>query len=883
MPSCIGWSRDRFCDSANNSPFIDSSGNRSKGRGVIKTVFGKWHQPGIIETRRMKTFPHVFSALAGAGLLAVTGSLRAAEGEITAEQSTFFEEKIRPVMVKHCYKCHSEQEDKHKGGLIMDSRAGLRAGGSSGYVILPGDPANSPMLKAMSHVDEDLAMPPDYQLSRRILSDFEQWIKMGAPDPRVDDPSKVVVNWRDPKLAREFWAFQKPVKPSLPSVKKSDWPKNDIDRFVLAKMEEQGLRVVEDADKASLARRAYYDLLGLPPSPKTVENFTRSKDPTAWSRLIDMLMASESFGEKWGRHWMDVARYAESSGKEANITFPHAWRYRDYVISSFNEDKPYDRFVQEQVAGDLLRSTSKEERADLMVATGFLAMGPKSLNEMNMAQFRMDQVDEQIDTMSKAILGVTIACARCHDHKFDPISQREYYAMAGIFLSTDTFYGTVATQGNRRSSQLLQLPIEETEYASRVMSKTELERVRSYADTRKEERTEMFQQARTARQNGEDVDRVRIRQQMQRLNTQINVAENNLNTRDKEGNPLPLAMGVRDGRRPMNARLLDRGEIENPREFIQRGFVYVLSGEKPPRVAYRQSGRKELAEWLTAEDNPLFARVMANRVWSWLMGRGIVESIDNFGVNGKRPTHPELLDHLATRFTELDYSVKKLVKEIMMSRTYQLASAFNSRNYHKDPDNTCYWRKSKRRLTAEEIRDSMLAVSGDLRYNAPKGSAVSYKGDGFIGRSLSERDILGESLGQYRSVYLPVVRDLLPEVFNVFDFAEPSLVIGKRDVTIVPGQSLYMMNSPFVVDQAEKTAKRVEKEKSTPLERIEYLYMLALGRKPAAHERQMAETYIRDFVAAAQSEGSNRYSATKLALSTFCQSLLASGEFRYIN
>lgn len=859
-------------------------GNRFAGCGVIKSVFGKWHQLGIIETRRMKALPHVFLAVAGMGLMVMTSGLLAAEGEITSEQSAFFEEKIRPVMVKHCYKCHSEQEDKRKGGLIMDSRAGLQAGGSSGYVILPGDPRNSPLLKAMTHVDEDLAMPPDYKLSRRILSDFEQWIKMGAPDPREDDPSKVVVNWRDPKLAREFWAFQKPVKPLLPAVKKSDWPINDIDRFVLSKVEEQGLRVVGDADRSTLARRAYYDLLGLPPSPRTVENFTKSKDPTSWSRLIDMLMASDSFGEKWGRHWLDVARYAESSGKEANIAFPHAWRYRDYVIKSFNEDKPYDRFIQEQVAGDLLRSTTKEERADLMVATGFLAMGPKSLNEMNTAQFRMDQVDEQIDTMSKAILGVTIACARCHDHKFDPISQREYYAMAGIFLSTDTFYGTVASQGNRRGSDILELPIKETEYAARIYSKTELASLQRRVDDGKEERSRVFQEARSARQEGKDVDRVRIRQQIQRLNTQINFAETRIKLRDAEGRPKAVAMGVRDGRRPMNARFLDRGEIENPREFIQRGFVYVLSGEKPPRISYRQSGRKELAEWLTAEDNPLFARVMVNRVWSWLMGRGIVESIDNFGVNGKRPTHPELLDHLALRFKAHGYSVKKLIKEIMMSRTYQLASSFNARNYHQDPDNVYYWQKSKRRLTAEEIRDSMLAVSGDLKYNPPKGSAVSYAEDGFIGRfNHSENSLLSESMWEYRSVYLPVVRDLLPEVFNVFDFAEPSLVIGKRDVTIVPGQSLFMLNSPFVVDQAEKTAARVKKEKSTPLERIDHLYMLALGRKPAAHERQMADTYIRDFVAAAQSEGSNRFTAANLALSTFCQSLLASGEFRYIN
>jgi hypothetical protein len=824
------------------------------------------------------------SALALVGPM-VAHPIVGAEAPASPAQTAFFEENIRPVMIKHCYKCHSEAEDKRKGGLSMDTRAGLQAGGSTGPAYISGNAQNSLLLKAISHADEDFQMPPDYKLSKRIIGNFEEWIEMGAPDPRIDAPGQVAVNWRDPKLANNFWAFKKPVKPELPSIRNNDWPESDIDRLILAAIAQQGLHVVADADRATLARRAYYDLLGLPPSPKTIENFTRSEDPTAWSRLIDMLLESESFGEKWGRHWLDVARYAESSGKEANITFPHAWRYRDYVIKSFNDDKSYDRFIQEQIAGDLLSGKSKEDQAELIVATGFLAMGPKSLNEANPAQFRMDQVDEQIDTMSKAILGVTIACARCHDHKFDPISQREYYAIAGIFLSTETFYGTVQTQGNRRSSQLLPLPIKEKVFAARSMTRSELERAQGIVDSQKEERTRIFQQARDARSKNGEVDRGQIRQQIQRLNTRINTLENVILTRNADGKPKSLAMGVRDSRRPRNARVLDRGEIENPKEFIQRGFVHVLNGEKPPRIPYSRSGRKELGQWLTAADNPLFARVMANRVWSWLMGRGIVETVDNFGVNGKRPTHPALLDHLAVRFRKHGYSVKKLIKEIMTSRTYRLASVFSARNYHKDPDNVFYWQKSKRRLTAEEIRDSILAISGELNYDAPKGSGVAWGGDGFIGRNpqLTENSILGESFGSYRSIYLPVVRDLLPEVFNVFDFAEPSLVIGRRDVTIVPGQALYFMNSPFVIAQSKTTAERVRIEKKSSTDRINFLYMLTLGRSPTAGETEVAERYVRDFVAAGQSEGANRIQSQKLAFSTFCQSLMASAEFRYIN
>jgi len=801
----------------------------------------------------------------------------AAEPAITPAQEKFFEEKIRPVFIEHCYKCHSVEKDKKKGGLVLDSRAGLRAGGSSGYVIEPGDPDASPLFQAMTHRDEDTAMPPDNKLPAAVIADFERWIRMGAPDPRNDGNQPAVVNWRDPKVARDFWAFKQPVKASAPTVKNANWPRSDIDRFVLAKIEEKGLRVVEDADRSTLVRRAYFDLLGLPPSPRTVENFTKSDDPTAFSRLIDMLLQSESFGEKWGRHWLDVARYAESSGKELNVTFPHAWRYRDYVIKAFNQDKPYDRFITEQIAGDLLYAETNEEKSDLLVATGFLALGPKSLNEANRQQFRMDLIDEQIDSLSQSILGITIACARCHDHKFDPISQREYYAMAGIFLSTDTYYGTVGQQGNRRPSEVLPLPIKETEYAAPRLSGQQKAFFERMVEDAKEERVKVFAAAREARRgDDENVDRARIRQQLIRLGSRIAIGESRLNSVDADGNPLAFAMGVKDARRATNARLLERGEVDSPRESIQRGFVSVLTGEEPPRIPASRSGREQLAEWLTTPDNPLFARVMANRIWSWLMGRGIVETVDNFGVNGKRPTHPELLDWLAVRFQEHGYSVKKLIKEIMMSRAYQLASTFDARNFDRDPDNSHYWRKSKRRLYAEEIRDAVLAVSGELKYNAPKGSEVSYKMDGIVGRgpgAITERDVLGESFGSFRSVYLPVVRDVLPEVFNVFDYADPSLVRGQRDTTIVPGQALYFLNSPFILEQAEKTADRVLAAKSDGGERINHLYMLMLGRQPTEQEIRIARQYFEDFSVVGR----------RAALNTFCQSLFACAEFRYLN
>ncbi len=822
------------------------------------------------------------AALTGALTIAAAAKETPVEEPITAAELDFFEKKIRPALTKHCFKCHSEQEGKSKGELLLDSRAGVRKGGSSGHAIVPGNPGDSLLIEAIRYQNKDLQMPPKYQLEAQEIADFEQWILMGAPDPRGGG-GKELVNWRDPAKAKDFWAFKKPVKSAPPKVKNASWPKSDIDRFILAKLEEKELQVAGDADKASLVRRAYFDLLGLPPSPRTVENFMKSTDPKAFERLLDMLFESPSFGERWGRHWMDVARYAESSGKEANITFPHAWRYRDYVIKSFNEDKPYDRFIQEQIAGDLLPAKTDRQKAELIIATGFLALGPKSLNEQNRLQFQLDLVDEQIDSTSQAILGMTIACARCHDHKFDPISQREYYAMAGIFLSTDTYYGTVATQGNRRSSDLIELPVRDEEPAARGLSASERERAEKFLAEQKAERTKLFIEAREARRRGDDnVDAVQMRQRIQRLTTLINTTEARLQSVDADGNPKAFAMGVRDSDRPRNARFLERGEIEQPKDYVERGFVDILSGDKSPRIPFRSSGRRELAEWLTTKDNPLTARVMVNRMWNWLFADGLVDTVDNFGVNGKAPSHPELLDYLAVRFMENGWSVKKTLKEIMLSRTYQLASDFDARNYAKDPDNEYYWRMSKRRLDAESIRDAILVVSDDLDYEPPVGSPVARVGDGIIGRRIPD-ERFSQGTDNHRSVYLPVVRDLLPEVFHVFDFAEPSLVIGSRDTTTVPGQALFMLNSPFVVEQSERTAQRIYREKESSLDRINYLYMLTLGRPPNATELKVAQNYFADFQRTALSEGKNSRQAGYFALTTFCQALMASAEFRYLN
>jgi hypothetical protein len=410
----------------------------------------------------MKSVLPFRSALAWAGLLAMPLATSAAIEPTKPDAAgiEFFERNIRPVLADKCYQCHSVDAEKIKGGLVLDTREAILRGGDNGPAVVPGNIKASLLIEAIRYENKDFAMPPKKsggKLPDNVIKDFEKWVQMGAPDPR-DGTVKVARKEEAWKAAKDWWAWQAPRKASVPEVKDTPWPKTDIDRFLLAALESKGMKPVEDADKPTLLRRVFFDLTGLPPSLHDIEEFLKDSSPGAFSKVVDQLLASPRFGEKWGRHWLDVARYAESTGKDVNLAFPHAWRYRDYVIAAFNQDKPYDQFLREQLAGDLLPATNDKQRAEQLVATGFLAMGPKSVNQANPRQFALDLADEQIDTVSQALLGVTAACARCHDHKFDPISQREYYGLAGIFLSTDTRYGTFFAAQNRSATELIELP-----------------------------------------------------------------------------------------------------------------------------------------------------------------------------------------------------------------------------------------------------------------------------------------------------------------------------------------------------------------------------------------------------------------------------------------
>ena len=830
----------------------------------------------------------------------------------------FFEKNIRPVLAKSCYGCHSKESGKQKGGLSLDTRETTRMGGESGHAVVPGDVAESLLMKAIRYEDKEMEMPPKKEggkLPDEVIAKFEQWIKMGAPDPREGQSlsmKPIAKREWDATKAKEFWSFQLPKAHAAPEVKDKSWARSDVDRFILAAMEAAKIKPVADADRTTLIRRVYFDLIGLPPRPDEVEAFLKDKSSNAFEKIVDRLLASPQFGERWGRHWLDVARYAESTGKERNFTFPEAWKYRDYVIASVNEDKPYDLFIREQIAGDLMPHASDEEHNRHLIATGFLALGPKGLNEKNKEQFRMDLVDEQIDVTTRAVTGVTVACARCHDHKFDPIAQRDYYAMAGIFKSTETYFGTAAAGGkNRNGTPLLTL----TESAAKTSDKPAPTPTPPPATATPNEGTTAAMNARLQQMAAKNPDIAarlakmtpqqkeqafaRLQQRFGGAVTESTTAIQTPNSKKmaafaaqagkkkrgyapaikQEGD---LCMGVMEGRRT-DARVLVRGEIDQPTETVPRGFVPVLTNGEAPKISESESGRLQLADWLTSPTNPLTARVAVNRIWLHLFGAGLVRSADNFGATGEKPSHPELLDTLAVQFEKDGWSVKKTIRSLVLSHTYQLSGAHDSFAKETDPDNRLLWHSTQRRLDAEAIRDAMLAASGQLDATPPKGSVVASVGDGYIGKGIRP-EIFSNYTGKRRSVYLPVVRDFVPDVLEVFDFAEPSLVVASRDTTNVPSQALFMMNNEFVREQSNAMAKRILSTNADYATRLNYAYHLALGRPSTAAERVRADQYlINEAKALLPLKKGDKDAAAQLAWATFCQALFASAEFRYVN
>lgn len=801
----------------------------------------------------------------------------------------FFEERIRPVLVKHCYQCHSAEKNTAKGGLTLDTSAGLRQGGESGTALVAGDASGSLLIEAIRY--ESFQMPPSGRLPDHVIEDFEEWVAMGAPDPRESSgrPTNSV------EAGAEFWAFEPPRKNGPPQVRSTDWPVSLIDRFILAKMESSGHRPVGDAERSSLLRRVYFDLIGLPPTTKQLEDFVSDPAPLdeAFKKVVDQLLGSPHFGERWGRHWLDLARYAESTGMEWNWAHPLAWRYRDYVIKSFNDDKPYDQFLREQIAGDLLPhdGIDDEQRGQRVVATGFLAIGPKSVSIGNNEIFQLELADEQINTFSRAVLGLTVGCARCHDHKFDPIPAEDYYALTGIFLSTETLFGTANAgfkgRNNKQGTPLIpigpgagekeRLWKEYEKQVSEISAK--LDQQRDQLKERTEDSTEgQPTEVQEAEISGSDSDELSVSE----LKASVDNLQKQLDslTSDPPSRP-DYAMGVRDREQPADCELRLGGEFDQRGEPVRRGFLSAIDlSDDLIEVNREQSGRLELARWLTHRGNPLTARVMVNRIWHYLLGRGLVGTVDNFGLLGERPTHPELLDHLAITFMDDGWSIKSMIRRIVLSRTYRMSTSFDAEQASQDPDNLMRWRMTPRRLEAEELRDAILAISGRLEPQPLEGSpAVAKLNPGWIGNEVAE-PTFKEYTHRHRSIYLPIVRDQIPEILQTFDYPNPAEVTGKRDFSMVPGQALYLMNSEFVASAAEQAAERLLRDDGmTDSERITRAYRAVLTRSPKDEEVERDRKAIDEFVVMLETEGVESHFARQRAWALLYQALFSSGEF----
>ncbi len=942
-------------------------------------------------------------------LLPILLSAQPCAGALAVDGADFFEKKIRPLLHEHCLDCHGAE--KQKGSLRLDHAAGWREGGDTGQAIQPGQVEASLLWRAVSYEDRDLKMPPKKKLSEAELADLKTWIAQGAYDPRSEIPNAKMQAAR-PKVGASFWSFQAPKQHPLPEVRQHDWPVNEIDRFILAKLEQKGLKPSPEAEANTRLRRLSMDLTGLPPE--------HTDQTQSWEAEVDALLASPAFAERWASHFMDMTRFAESSGGGRSLPFKDAWRFRDYLIQSLREDVPLDRMITEMIAGDLLPYNNAAQRRRQLTATGFLVLGPTNYEEQDKGMLRMDIVDEQLDTLGKSFLGMTLGCARCHDHKFDPIPTRDYYALAGIFRSTRTlknytdnvahwidtplpFEGEQEAELVKHETLLNRLQAEAallkdqlrdagsvtlrkkrqilpTDLPGLVVDDTEAQKVGDWkASNRyppfigggylhdenlgKGEKTLTFTpklpapgryEVRLAFSGGpgrapriaatvlhaEGEDLVYCNQATEALNglqfttlgtwrfeasgqnfvmisnagaegyvtvdavqflpaeagmpdmpaqTQSKVEkelkgqladlEKQIQQLKKTAPSRPEAMTVAEDEQPEDARIHIRGSIRNLGTVVPRGFLQVASRGTAPAIPAGQSGRLQLAQWMTSADHPLTARVLVNRVWHWLFGAGLVRTTDNFGSTGEAPSHPELLDHLALRFVQEGWSLKKLVKHLVMSRTYRQSSETLPGDASTlDPDNRLLSRMNRKRLDAECLRDAMLAAAGTLDRTF---GGQNIQGGGKVDSNDTKVQNLEygfQFLDTRRSVYTAAFRNVRHPLFEVFDFADINQPIGQRTTSTVATQALFMLNNPQIIEQARAAAEFLLRQADTPEPRIRLAYQRSLSRSPSRDELEKALHYIE-----AQRSGNDEADAERDHYARLIQVLWATPEFRFLD
>jgi len=782
-----------------------------------------------------------------AAVAAENGDPPANAAAATAQKGTaapadfdFFEAKIRPLLAAHCYACHSDAAQE--GDLRLDWREGWAKGGQSGPAIIPGKPDDTLLVRAVRRWDKNFSMPPDTSLSATEVADLVEWVKRGAPDPRNTAPAAAApqksASAIDYEKGRQHWSFQPLGNPPLPEVRDQSWQRSEVDRFTLAQMEHAGITPVQEADRRSLIRRATFDLTGLPPTPAEVEAFVNDAAPDAFVRLVDRLLASPRYGEHWGRHWLDVVRYADTCGNASDFPVPQAVKYRNYVIAAFNSDLPYDRFIRQQIAGDLLPAASDGERFNQTVATGYLAIaryfgGGKGEPHLTL--------DDAIDNLGRTFLGLSISCARCHDHKFDPVSQHDYYAIYGIFSSTR--FPHPGSEGMNRPADLVALlPGTELESAKQAWqaqiaaSDAEIKKLEAEVGELSKQPEGEERNAKLARANGSlGAMRAHHKQLTQTV-------------------PYEQAYAVSEGK-AADAQMHVRGDPQRLGKQVPRGFLQVLGGQTLPKDQ-ASSGRLELASWIADPANPLTARVMVNRIWQYHFGRGLVPTPNDFGARGLPPTHPELLDYLAQRFIRGGWSVKSMHRLILLSHTWQLASlapdastgelspavvaAFET-DSAIDPHNAKWWHADHRRLDAESIRDSLLFISGDLDLSPP---GVHPFPPVHTWEFTQHQQFFAVYDNRQRTIYQMQQRLRRHPFLELFDGADPNLSTAARNASTTPLQTLFIMNDKFVHDQAAKIAAQVTSGQKDDATAIDIAFRLLYARPPQAEELRLAADYL---------------------------------------
>ncbi len=769
-----------------------------------------------------------------AGLLATLLALPA-----FLQGSDFFERQVRPILANNCYPCHGPQAGAGQAGLRLDSLKGMLRGGRSGPAVAPGDAGASLLIHAVNH-DTALQMPPKAKLPIRDVVALTRWVDDGAqwPDAAAGPAPRTFVapptgDFTDQE--RRHWAFQSVQAASGPAGGPSA-----IDAFVRQRLRARGLDPAPMADRRALIRRATFDLHGIPPTAEEVRSFVEDTAPGAFERVVDRLLASPRYGERWGRHWLDVARYADSNGMDDNVVHGDAWRYRDYVIRAFNDDKPYDRFVREQIAGDLVTRWGEPGRAEGLIATGFLMLGPKMVGEDDPVKQKLDFADEQLATVSRAFLALTVDCARCHDHKFDPIRSADYYSMLGMFTSTKTVLSY------RVTAKLNATALDGPEQDRRL---SEIEKRFDYHS----DFVTNYNRATTPKQV--------VQAQQEALEEAL-----------EEYFRIPKAMAASEGD-VADLPVMLRGSHLTPGAPAPRRLPAILAGTDQPSIGLGSSGRLELADWLASADNPLTARVMVNRIWKWHFGEGIVRTPDNFGTLGDGPDHPELLDWLADAFVDSGWSVKSIHRLIMLSATYRQAYRQSRTSAEADPENRLLWTAHRRRMDAETLRDSLLAVSGQLD-TAMGGKTMPHRNFVNLNAMARSRDPLLYASFR-RSVYLPVLRSALYEVFAAFDFANPSTSNGRRSSTMVAPQALFMMNSDLVGTASRHLAQHVLRASlATDRDRVGLVYRIAYSRPPENRETAEWINFLDRYARAAGDR--------QAAWQGLCRVVLSSNEFVYI-